>query len=255
MVLPGASGQRILVSDIDGTLLRDGHPTAGLRSLRILLEAHRGDVRLVLATGRSFSSTWDLVSADVLPRPDAVASFVGTEVWMPPWREPLEGYSRHILRGWDRELVDRVVRGFETVRPQPDEFQSLLKASYFLEDASLLADLERALGAAGARAHVIHSGGIFLDVLPERAGKRGAIEYILAHWGVPASKVMACGDSMNDLDMLRDPQFLGVIVGNGEDELRQVASCESSGDSLHESELPFAAGVLEGAEVFRFWPV
>lgn len=59
-----------------------------------------------------------------------------------------------------------------------------------------------------------------------------------------------CGDSANDCDMLSDPSFLSVAVGNAHKEVTRSATA----GSLYRARLPFAAGVLEDAEVFDFWP-
>lgn len=85
-----SSSVRVLVTDIDGTLLDEGVPTPGLATLRLLIENQQDAVRVVYATGRSFFSTWKLVLADVLPVPDSIASSVGTEVWLPPCTGVLE---------------------------------------------------------------------------------------------------------------------------------------------------------------------
>jgi hypothetical protein len=49
--------------------------------------------------------------------------------------------------------------------------------------------------------------------------------------------------------MLEDPRLPGVVVGNGEAELQELSEAEQ----VHQADAPFAAGVLEGAEVHEFW--
>jgi sucrose-phosphate synthase len=237
---------RVLASDIDGTLLEGGRPTAGLGTLRLLIDACRRDVRLVYATGRSFGSTWGLVSTGALPVPDAIAPCVGTEVWMPPWGGPDRGFAESLARGWDREAVVRVA-GDLGIEPQPARFQTPLKASFYLSCGRTLETFRRALDLAGVGGRVVHSGGRFLDVLPRGAGKLCAIRRILDVWGARRATVLTAGDSMNDVDMIADPSFMGVVVGNAE--MRGVLD-----GTVYESSLPYAAGVLEGAEAWRFWP-
>jgi sucrose-6F-phosphate phosphohydrolase len=244
------SDQKLLVSDIDGTLLRDGEPTPGLATLRTILEAHRDQVQLVYATGRTLVSTRDLIKLDVLPEADAIASLVGTEVWLPPWQEPDTAFGKMVSVDWDRAAVQGVIEQFAAVTRQSQEFLTEHKLSYYLEDASVAQAIEQELRLNGLAARVVYSCGLFLDVLPARAGKRRAVEFIRQQWGIPQSNVLACGDSGNDLDMLLDPRFQGVAVGNAEKEL--VAQDET--DSFQLAHLPFAAGVLEGTEVFDFWP-
>jgi len=72
--------KRMLVTDVDGTLLEEGKPTPGLDTLGTLLSVAPGEVKVVYATGRSFGSTRRLIDEGILPPADAVAAFVGTEV-------------------------------------------------------------------------------------------------------------------------------------------------------------------------------
>jgi sucrose-6F-phosphate phosphohydrolase len=246
----GCSGKRILVSDIDGTLLNEGRPTVGLGTLGSVL-ARAGPVRLVYATGRSFGSTRDLVTEGFLPPPDAVAALVGTEVWLPPWEKPDPGFLRAISAGWERRTVMEAASVFAELDPQPARFQSVVKASFYLSNPSRLPSFKRELNSRGVRARVIYSGGKYLDVIPEESGKRSAVEYLRDLWGVESSNVLVAGDSGNDLDMLKEPDFMSVAVGNSEDKLKKL----SGEDTFHLSSLPFAAGVLEGASEFDFLPI
>ena len=243
------SSVRLLVSDIDGTLLDRGRPTVGLSSLRALLQAYRHQVKLVYATGRSLESTLELVRGGVLPEPDAIAGFVGTEIGLAPGFEPLEEWAEQIAAGWNRSRAVAVALSFPRVRSQPERFQSPLKASFYLDAPEVVPVLERALAAQRAGARVIYSCDRYLDLIPAAAGKRNAAEHLRARFHIPQSGVLTAGDSGNDLDMLLDGRFHGVAVGNAEQELRGVVKAEH----LHASDLPHAAGVLEGAEAFQFW--
>jgi sucrose-6F-phosphate phosphohydrolase len=254
----------MLVSDIDGTLLEDGKPSAGLATLRILLAHHR-DVRLVYATGRSYASTRALVRSGVLPAPEAIAAFVGTEVWLFPWERPEPSFARNLVGGWNKEAVLEAAADFPELRFQPEAYQTPFKVSFFLDDPEVVSRLAGAISSRGVRARIIYSSDRDLDILPRRAGKRRAVEYLRRLWGVSQERVLTCGDSGNDLsqervltcgdsgndlDMLTDPAFQSVAVGNSEDEIQNLPTV----GSLYTAHLPHAAGVLEGAEVYGFWP-
>jgi sucrose-phosphate synthase len=240
---------RVLVSDIDGTLLREGKPTAGLETLRRMIEQYWDDFRLIYATGRTAESTLGLVSDGVLPRPHALATLVGTEIWFPDWERPDPEYNNWIEETWDADAVRGVAEAFEELERQPEEYQSPRKLSYFVQLTDAVQKLDERLRGERLNCMVIHSGGRFLDLMPLRAGKRAAVEFILRRWKVEDGTILVAGDSLNDRDMLDAPTFCSVIVGNAEDELSEALD----GPKLHAAELPFAAGVLEGAEVFGFW--
>jgi sucrose-6F-phosphate phosphohydrolase len=242
---------RVLVSDIDGTLLRDGEPTRGLDRLRRRLSAHRSALRLVYATGRSFESTWSLVKQGVLPRPDAVAAFVGTEIWLPPWKISEPGYDGLLASGWDREAVLDAAGLVSGLELQPACYQSWCKVSYFVRNAHSVDHLHRELDLLGTSVRMIHSHDLYLDLIPKKAGKSNAVKHLLELWDMQDAQVLVAGDSGNDRDMISEPEFQGVAVGNCEQDLREA--CDSAPDTFISS-AAYAGGVLEGAEAHDFWP-
>lgn len=246
----GDGGKRLLVSDIDGTLLRGGEPTPGLITLHRLLEGERDRIRLVYATGRSFHSTWSLVQQDILPAPDGIAALVGSEVWLPPWNGPDGAYARFIGSHWDRSAVEETVGHLSDLEEQPPDFQTPHKLSYFVSREGIDAKLRDMLAQRGIRARVIHSGGKYLDILPHGAGKKAASSWIRCRLCNGCDRTMACGDSLNDLDILEDPDLDGVTVGNAETDLLRALQ----EDHVYHARLPYAAGVIEGAEALHFWP-
>ena len=65
---------------------------------------------------------------------------------------------------------------------QPLEWQSRFKSSYYLEvDAEAqLATIQEGLEQRGIDAMVVYSANRFLDLLPSRSGKGGAVRYLAA---------------------------------------------------------------------------
>ncbi len=232
---------RLLVSDLDGTLL--GNPLALARFSR-WVGSRRGSIRLVYATGRHRDSAESAIAGDRLPQPDAVISAVGTEIHDGEGR-PFGDWSD----GLDRSHGDRVraaLRPLRWLEAQPNENQTDLKASYDVRgmtsaDASTI---RRALTAAGVRATLVYSGGIHLDVIPILTGKGHAARFLADAWRIPYGAVLTFGDSGNDLDLL-SAGFRGTIVANALPELLSRAP-----DDVYRSARPFADGVLDG---IRYW--
>lgn len=241
---------RILVSDIDGTLLNDGRKTEGLDRLRHLLLKHRDDVALVYATGRSLDSVWQLVQSDVLPLPDAIAPSIGTEIWFPNWKQSDKVYETLVSQNWDRGKVLTIASQIPGLTLQSDDMQTPHKVSFEVRRLQKVMDLRMLLESRGIHANIIYSCGKYLDVLPAKAGKKAAVTYLSQVWRVPPDRILTSGDSGNDIDMLTNPVTSNVLVANAENEMAAIRLSRH----VYQANRAFAAGVLEGTEAFSFWP-
>jgi len=93
---------------------------------------------------------------------------------------------------------------------------------------------------------VVYSGGQFLDLLPPKSSKAGAVKYIVERLGVSKQDVVICGDSGNDLDIF-NLGFKGIIVGNAHPELKQF-----NGKNAYHAVGEYCAGIVEGLRHFGF---
>jgi sucrose-phosphate synthase len=186
-----------------------------------------------------------------LPRPDAVAACVGTELMLPPWKTRAASYDKQLAVGWGRKLVLEVARSVPGLEPQPSWFQTWAKVSFYVREDGALDILRRTFRSRGIRARIIVSHGLYLDIIPLAAGKRNAVKHLLWLWGMNDALVLTAGDSGNDRDMLLEPRFQGVAVGNGEKTLRRA--CDTDPGAVTSS-AGYASGVLEGAKSHGFWP-
>lgn len=59
------------------------------------------------------------------------------------------------------------------------------------------------LEAAFDDLEAVTSGGSFMDIHPIEGGKGGSVSYLMETFGLDASQVMAFGDSLNDLAMMK----------------------------------------------------
>lgn len=91
------------------------------------------------------------------------------------------------------------------------------------EDESLMARLERDLAAAlGHRAHVARSQPYFLDVTAPAANKGDGVTALAAAAGVGLEEVAVLGDQRNDLPMFARAG-LSIAMGQAPDEVRAAA--------------------------------
>ena len=246
---PAPRFEWLLISDVDGTLLPPAtHPDpAPLRAFAAFYEDRRarGELGLVLSSGRFAASVLDSVRTTDLPVPDAVIGGVGTEIYLRDgggeFPEPLAAWPA-TFAGWDAAAVGTALTGVPRLEDQPAEFQSDYKRSYYLRDAAPdeLAAVERRLEEAGVAARVVYSSARDLDVLPAGADKGNAAVFLANWFGVPGDRVIVAGDSGNDAAMFRDA-FRGVAVANSLPELLSLDH-----PHLHRAAGAAAAGVLEG---------
>jgi sucrose-6F-phosphate phosphohydrolase len=233
--------RRLLVSDLDGTLLGDA---AALARFARWLDQMRDSTVVAYASGRRFDSVRAAVDDEGLPEPDVVISSVGTEIH--------DGAGRpwpHWLEGLDQGHGDRArtaLRGEPGLTLQAAEHQTPLKASFDAPGlgAAGLTRVRATLEAAAIGAVVMYSDDRFLDVLPRAAGKGPATRFVAAALGIDDEDVLTFGDSGNDLDML-GAGFRGTIVANARPELLAEAP-----RGVYRSPRAFADGVLDG---IRHW--
>lgn len=233
---------RLLVCDLDGTLLGDDD------ALRTLLDALHGPDAPVLAfaSGRQGYSAGEMLArAGVTNGPYLIAG-VGTELyrrlgkhWIPVASWP------HVEGPWDPARIRQMLVSMPDVRPQPLRSSSAYKLSYFASPQAARRVRER-LEAAGIDATVVHSHGDMLDVLPVGIDKGAAVAWLARHLGIALDDVVTCGNTGNDLAML-DLECPSVVVGGSDDDLLSRAP---SLPNTYVARERCAAGIMEGLRAF-----
>jgi len=245
----------LLASDIDNTLTGDETALRALADeIRDLRE--RGELWLVLSTGRRIEQVIEGFEAEGIPVPDAVIGQVGTEIFLPPFRsgrEPLEAWAAHLHEQFDRATAIRFLEGVDGLVMQPDEFNTQLKVSCFLDGApdpeAAATEIRGRVARSGGTYQVVWSSGKHLDILPAASGKGRAIRFLIDNLGLEVGRVIAAGDSGNDRSMF-DEFGRGVIVANAQPELRALAEGQSEHAEFYFARAPYAAGVSEGLRHF-----
>lgn len=265
--------RRVLISDVDGTLLEGGRASRGCAAIgERLADAQAG---LVLATGRDLKLTLeatDELMAAGMPRPEALICSVGSEIYLGEGNRPDASWAKHISEGWDRDGVQAALAAVAGLTLQDDGALKEFKVSYFFTEepaalpdsegcrdtspgqskvaesraAQITADASRALLVAGLPARLIPSAGSFLDVLPQRASKGAAVSWLISLAALDPRGVIVAGDSGNDREMMlvehAGRPIRAVIVGNHEAELADLVGRPH----VYVAEKAACAGVLEG---------
>lgn len=239
------SVNRLMITDIDNTLV--GH-NPSMRQLFELLAKRKENMAWGVATGRSLELTLEGMTEFDIPVPDILICSVGTEIYYGPDLRMDKGWQRHISLNWNPERIKEALLPLTFLTFQESEGQRSHKISYYLEEKDgRLAQVEEILAAEKLQCQVIYSHGQFLDILPARASKGKAIDYMRFKYDFSPRQVMVAGDSGNDEDMLSSPSR-GLVVGNYSEELVKL----QGRPNIYFSDKEYAAGIIDGLEYYNF---
>jgi sucrose-6F-phosphate phosphohydrolase len=241
-----------LASDVDGTLTGDRPALDRLRA-RLGEKRAAGELYLIVSTGRRLEQVTQGIREEGLPEPDAVICQVGTEIYLPPLTgpsSPMDAWRCRLLEQYSRDQAILFLRGIEGVVMQPDEYNTELKTSCYLDQcaepdkaAEVIRDRVR---PHRDRYQVVWSSGRDLDILPAASGKGKAIRFLVEHLGLDPERVVVAGDTGNDASMFVEFDK-GVVVANAQPELVEFARDLGDG-RVYGAQQPYAAGVQEGLE-------
>jgi sucrose-6F-phosphate phosphohydrolase len=265
-----------LCSDMDRTILPNGaeDESPGVRSvLRLLVE--RPELQLAYVSGRDKHLIQKAISEYDLPLPDYAVGDVGTTIYElvnGNWR-PWESWFKEIAKDWNglesKDLAG-FLKGYDDLKLQEPEKQNRFKLSYYADENAdgrrLVNQMQQHLSKQGLRSRIIWSVDEqrnlgLVDVLPERSSKLHAIRYLVDQKGYLKSKVVFCGDSGNDLNVLTSG-IQAVLVKNASEEVRREAiesvAKNERAETLYVAQGNFmgmngnyTAGVLEGLSHFE----
>lgn len=184
-----------------------------------------------------------------MPTPELLISSVGTEIYYGSNLTLDKSWQKHINFRWEPKRIHELLDGIEGLYLQAPHEQSEFKISYRVDFdvAPSVRSLRRILRENKVRAKVILSLGMFLDIIPTRAGSGVSIRHVAMKWGLPFEQILVAGDSGNDEAMLAG-NTLGVVVGNYSQELEKLRKY------LRVFFAPghHANGIIDGIHHYRF---
>lgn len=238
-----------LATDLDGTFL--GGTDADRRRLYDWIEGRRESVGLIFVTGRDPGFITQMVRDGVMPRPDYVVGDVGTtiaEVDHSAEITPIAALEAEIAERWDDrgDEVRAEFSGHPGLTLQPTEFR--YRVSFDMDPDAFdpaTADQVRAMGL-----DPLISADQYFDVLPRGVSKGPSLLRLIDHLGVPQARVLAAGDTLNDLSMLVCG-LQAVAVGGSEPALlAEVAGLPR----VYKADAVGAAGILEAIAALALHP-
>jgi sucrose-6-phosphatase len=269
--------QRLLLfTDLDRTLLPNGEAreSPGARAMFARVVA-QPQIALAYVSGRHLALVEESIQAFQLPEPDWILADVGSSVYQRDahgW-SLLAPWSRHMAADWQGLVAADlavVLSGLPGLRLQPEERQNTYKLSYFVsldvDLPALVRAIDTRLDQRALAANLIHSVDEqaavgLLDILPRRASKLHAIEYLMRKQGFTADQTLFAGDSGNDLSVLTS-SLPAVLVANAQPAVVALALAEArrngTANRLYLASGGFrgmngnySAGILEGMGHFH----
>jgi sucrose-phosphate synthase len=238
-----SSAQHVVIADLDGTLV-EGDKSDGLPELKEWITDHQDNVLFGVASGRNKELTQKAFEDYDLPVPDIVICSAGSEIYYTSSFILDKGWQSHIDFLWDKEKIQSVLSGFSLLQLQEPEAQWPYKLSYYVEksfDRDDLAEIYRLLDERKLRAKILLTENRYLDLLPFRASKGGAVRYLSYKWNIPVDHFITAGNSGNDIDMLGG-KMKGIVVANYSPELEEL----KKNRSVYFAKSALAQGVMEG---------
>ena len=240
------SVDKLLVCDIDDTLLGDKE---GLETLLQAIAEAQDRVGLAVVTGRRIDSTMEVLKKWHVPVPDVLVTAVGSEIYYGHRMVEDTDWTKHIDYRWKPEALREAMSSFPGLKLQKAAEQRRFKISYDVDPNQVprLKEIRAHLRKRDLHAKLIYSHHAYLDLLPVRASKGLAIQYLTIKWGLDPRKILVAGDSGNDEEMLRGNN-LGVIVANYSTELTKLRGRTD----VYFAEGANAWGILEGMHHYHF---
>ena len=261
----------LICSDLDRTIIPNGYQEESAHARPVFRRlAEHSNFYLAYVSGRDKKLILDAIEEFFLPMPDYAIGDVGTTFYRiinGNWQLS-DDWSYEIGQDWNGlgwEKLSEFLEDMVEIRLQEPEKQKQYKVSFYtdqdVDHQRLIKNIRVVLAKKGVPASIIWSvdeistNGL-LDIIPPRANKLHAIQFLMQQEQFPEDRTVFAGDSGNDLDVLTSG-LQTILVKNAMDEVRKEAIEKLSGKHMtNRLYLPkgnfcgmngnYAAGVMEG---------
>ncbi|MDG6778268.1 HAD-IIB family hydrolase [Thiomicrorhabdus sp. zzn3] len=267
----------LLCTDMDRTVIPNGRQEEALNARQAFAEfCAQPWVTLVYVTGRHLALMQEAIQEFQLPQPDYAITDVGTRIYHQRenrWHS-MSGWQNEIDQAWlnvEPKQIIELLADVKGLKLQEAEKQNAHKVSFYvdldqLDEPRCLSLVEAMMASLKIQSNLIwsidetsHKG--LLDILPPKANKLHAIEFLkqFLHYG--EAEVVFAGDSGNDLPVLVSP-IQSVLVANATEAVKrqavQLAKQQGTQQQFYQAQNRsnndgnYSAGILQG--VFHYLP-
>ena len=267
----------LICSDLDRTIIPNGYQEESAHARPVFRQlVEDSDISLAYVSGRDKKLILDAIEEFYLPMPDYAIGDVGTTLYRVingDWQLS-DDWSYEIGQDWNGlrwEKLSEFLEDMVEIRLQEPEKQKQYKVSFYtdqdVDHQRLIKNIRDVLAEKDVPANIIWSvdeistNGL-LDIIPPRANKLHAIQFLMQQEHFPEDRTVFAGDSGNDLDVLTSG-LQTILVKNATEDIRKEAIKKLSEKNLtNRLYLPqgnffgmngnYAAGLMEG--LVRFIP-
>ncbi|GIP40745.1 5-amino-6-(5-phospho-D-ribitylamino)uracil phosphatase YcsE [Paenibacillus sp. J31TS4] len=220
---------KVIALDMDGTVLNSSHAISP-ENRKWIDKAIEAGITVMFSTGRGVQSVQKYVEELNLQSP--MVSVNGSEVWKAPgvlfkrhlmeteWIKWLHGIAAtHGTWFWGYAVEGLFNKDHWTDNLDDKQW---LKFGFMTDDAEKLA-LIRGVLEERELFEITNSNVNNLEINPRGISKASGIMDVCNLLGVKMEEVMAMGDSLNDLTMIKE-SGLGIAMGNAQEELKLAAN-------------------------------
>ncbi len=254
----------LVAMDLDSTLLdwSDGEAKISNACKAALFAAAKASIVIVVATGRTFRETRLELLAQGLPFGDPIPHFVIAQEKFCYRVVNGRSHEDEALVRWNRQRAEEARRAMEQfVLPNAQRWLWRLTevglaprrwvidtgAGWFSLTYGTAEEAQKAEGwlrefVADIPALIPNRNAFIVGLIPRDGTKGKALRFLVRALGISPERVMAIGDSLNDMDMLNGEHgFFPVAVANAEAEVK--AAVKKVGGLVTTS--PASEGVAE----------
>lgn len=218
---------KLIALDMDGTLLNEQGEISS-ENRNTIKEAEAQGVHIVLSTGRSLLTCRD--HAQSLQLSSYLVTVNGSEIWDGQG----ELIERNIVDSKDIQWMHELAKQYETKfwatastqvwrNELPEELSghTWLKFGFDIEHDHVRSTVLSHLHANG-QFEISNSSPYNIEINPLGVNKARGLEKVCERIGLTMNQVMAVGDSMNDIAMIK-AAGLGVAMGNAQKIVKEAA--------------------------------
>ncbi len=239
---------KLIASDIDGTLVRDGEHRLNPEFFDVILKLRQKGIQFAAASGRQWASieaVFEPIKEKVFYLSDngAYVGCHGRNLFLNPIhrdtaieliREIRKRPELEVMAGGpdvvyvdteNKEFVDWIINGYKFQVKKVDDItqvsDEIIKVSAY-KAHRIQAAVKGLTDRFGSRMKMTISGDMWMDAMAPGVCKGQAIQVLQDNLEIKPEETMAFGDQLNDIEML-ERSYYSFAVGNAREEVKKAA--------------------------------